>query len=785
MPRSYSLLPARRWFAAVAFVLGLALPSLAAAETVITGTVTDPASQQPVAGATVAAEGTKLRTTTDEAGRFTLHSDFPVARLVVSRVGYRRSVVVVSDATQPLAISLEPQPLPQQAVEVTGRPIGATDLDVPRTTATLTPRDLHRGSSLDLESSINTLPGVVMQSRTPFGGAHIQIRGYYPNFSQNSNGFGYQAFLEDMPVTDATGLTILDDVDFTSLGRVDVVKGPNSSQFGTAGAGAVNFYTLRPPAGVAVSQQGVGGSDGLFRSNTTFASGGEHSQLVLNYGHQTYDSFRPNSRSKKDYAQFTGDFEAGPRQKVTGYFSYNNSYEQIAGEIDSTDFYDEKAIDNPVYAANKSRISIESTRVGFRDEYRFDEHLALRSILFGTAQTMQQPFAHGFTDTNRFSLGARSALDVNVRAGGTPVDGTTGVFVQRTNATANGFNLNSGRPSDQENYALNYYGFTEWNAHLPMDFVVTGGGALNLYEFGIRNMLKNNIINDTTTVLRRKFDARFSPRGALLKRFRDELTVYGSVSTGFTPPSLSSFINSDNTVNQDLDPEKVLQYEGGAKGLLSGGRITYDVAWFDLEISDKLVSQRIGTVSSTTNVGKQRNRGVEAGLSALLLHSADGPLRNVRPWLSYTYTDAKYLSFKSDNNNNASTVDFSGKRVARVPKNLWNVGIDAESKGGGYLFASLQHVDEIFVTFNNSNRLKAYNLLGAKVGVHRRFGALDVDLSAGGDNLLGDTYYKFAFIGPSFAGLAQPKDGGTGDGYIIPGPYDATFYGGARLSWGF
>ena len=54
-----------------------------------------------------------------------------------------------------------------------------------------------------------------------------------------------------------------------------------------------------------------------------------------------------------------------------------------------------------------------------------------------------------------------------------------------------------------------------------------------------------------------------------------------------------------------------------------------------------------------------------------------------------------------------------------------------------------------------------------------------------GDNLLGATWYRYVFVGPNLSGLAWPKDGGTGDGYILPGPYDATFYGDAKLTYSF
>jgi hypothetical protein len=55
----------------------------------------------------------------------------------------------------------------------------------------------------------------------------------------------------------------------------------------------------------------------------------------------------------------------------------------------------------------------------------------------------------------------------------------------------------------------------------------------------------------------------------------------------------------------------------------------------------KLASQTVSSVTLTINVGKQHNPGVEASLGALLLDRPAQALSRVRPWLSYTYTDAR------------------------------------------------------------------------------------------------------------------------------------------------
>ncbi len=763
----------------------------AGAATRASGVVLDQQSGQPVAGAIVAAEGTRQRATTGEDGRFTLAADREFAALVVTRLGYERRIVTLSGDAASLSIELVRAPLLEAEIGVTGRAVTRTDLDEAASTGTLTREDLQRADGLTLENSINTLPGVQMQSRTPWGGAHIQIRGYYPNYSQNSNGYGYQAFLDDIPLTDATGLTIQDDVDYSTLGRVEVINGPASSRFGSAIGGTVQFWTARPAPGThALAQQLVGGSDGLFRTNSTWSKATATSSTVLAYGHQTYDSFRPNSGSRKDFARWNGEYAVAPNQTIATTFAYTRSHEQIAGEIDLEDLEAGLALDNPLYAKNKAGIEIESERVGFTHAARLDPRFDVRSTLYATTQTMSQPFAHGFSDYNRFTFGARSALGVKTAVQGVPLDGAVGASVQRTNFTQNGYfnpdpTVAGGRVTDQQNYGLVTSAFTEWNAALPADVVATVGGQVGVTEFGYRNMFEGAYIGQRGTHVR-AFDPKFLPRASVLKKFGDAVSAYASVGTGYTPPSLTNIVNSDGTVNESLKPERAIQYEVGSKGVLFGDRLTWSLALFDLDIRDKLVSQTQNSVTSTVNVGEQRNRGVELGASALVLDDPEAPITLVRPWMSWTYSDFTYVSFKSDNTNNANTVDFSGRQAARSPKHVMNLGLDVTARCGGYLFASYQHVDREFFTFDEQHWLPPYRLVGAKLGWrHAVAQRLSLDASAGGDNLTGSHYYRYVFIGPSYARLAQPKDGGTGDGYVIPGPYDPTWFANVTATWSF
>ncbi len=765
----------------------LAAPVGLAAQTLVHGRVVDRQTGAAVAGAAVVITGTENGTMTSDAGSFTLRSRGPVSSLTVSSIGYETQTVAVSDATAVLEIRLRPAPVPIPGIDVvSGRATPAVGV--------LTQHDLERGNELRLESSINTVPGVFMQSRTPWGGARITIRGYYPSTSgnsPNSNGLGYRVFLNDIPITDAAGVTILDDVDFATLGQVEVIKGPASSEYGSYIGGAVRFTTERPaPNETALSQEVTGGRYGLLRTNTTLRKGTDNSDVVLNYGYQAYDSFRAHSGSTKHYVTASADFRAGDAQTVSTYFAYNRSFEELAGEIDASDLYARNPLSNAAYLANDSHIAVDGFLAGVTDHVRLGPGLSNRTTVWGTGQRFDQRFAHGLTDNDEFSFGARSVLEWAGRIGNSVgVTGSLGGMLQRSNITTNGVFIIPAppfpqRPTDQQNYATNASLFTEWSFDVPAGARLTVGAGLHDNAFGIRNLLRNGQVFDSATVQVRSFDAVITPRISLAKELGGGTSVYASVSSGYAPPLLSNTVANDGTVNLALDPERAVQYELGAQGALFDRRLSARVSLYDIENEDKLVSATSNSVTYTTNAGKQRNRGAELSLSWLAVDEPEGVLSRVRPWITYSYTDAEFIDFKSDANNTTETVDYSGNAVPRVPKNMFSAGVDLATQPGVYLNGTYRRVGEVPVTFDNSTWVDGYDLVDLKAGVERALAPRwRLNVFGGADNLTNETYYSFLFVGPNIEGLALPEDGGHGDGYIIPAPYHARWYGSITLSY--
>jgi iron complex outermembrane receptor protein len=677
------------------------------------------------------------------------------------------------------------------SVQVTSWSAGKKDnqLDVPRSVGVLSAEDFHRNSGLSLESSLNLMPGVSMGSRSTFGGQRIIIRGYGNN--TNFNGQGVQVLLNNIPITDATGTTILDDIDFATLGKVEVIRGPASSLYGAGIAGVVNLFTLKPqPNQTRFVEENTGGSNGLWRTNTRFETANEHSALLFNYGHQEEEGWRANSASRKDYAQFSGDFYVSDRNTLSAFFTYAHSLEQLAGELPDSVFYHRIVWSDPSYLVNGSKTVIESVRAGLTDNYRIDGHFSNQTTVYTNGYTLNQPFAHGLTDNQAFTLGGRTGFIYTSDTGAVTVHAILGAQFQKTIVFNKSYNLTNGVlggiRGDLQNTSQGYNVFTEWKLGLPSQFILTAGGSLDFTEYAIADMLANSA-NPTHANQSgdKSFTPVFMPRISLLKLLNEHLSVYADVSRGYTPPPTADVINAVlGTANKTLKPESGIQYEIGSKGDLLGGKLSYQLALFDLDVHNKIVAQQIpasGTTPTYTtyvNAGEQQDLGAELALSYAIVNNPSSAVSLLRPFVTYTYSDFKYKDFYSDNNHNVNTLNFSNNKVAGVAPNVVNVGVDVQTKPGFYTYLTYRHVDDAPFTFDNKNYARAFNLVNGKIGYRSQVGNhFSLDLYAGVDNLTNSTYYSFLFFSGTLAGTTDP--------HFLPMPYNAAWYGGAKLAYIF
>jgi iron complex outermembrane receptor protein len=279
------------------------------------------------------------------------------------------------------------------------------------------------------------------------------------------------------------------------------------------------------------------------------------------------------------------------------------------------------------------------------------------------------------------------------------------------------------------------------------------------------------------------YDPVVTPTFALRKMFGPAFSLYANVSEGYTPPtSADAVIPYTGEPNAVLDPERATQFEIGAKGGFLGDRLTYDAALYNTRVTNKLTKQAVfdtdGTVlySYTVNAGDQKNLGFEASAGYAIVSDPSSFVSFLRPFATYTYNDFTYRDFKSDNNDDASTIDYSGLQVVGTVRNVVNLGVDARLRPGLYGNATYHHTEGMPISYDNAHWAPGFSLLNAKIGFTRDIKARwTVDAFVGGDNLTSSRYYTLVFLNHKWDSPTPPN-------MYLPGPYSAKYYLGMKVS---
>ncbi|HLO83180.1 MAG TPA: TonB-dependent receptor [Chitinophagaceae bacterium] len=800
------------------FMLLMILGSYTYAQQTIRSTVFDANSKKPLAGATVIYGNKKM--ITDKEGKFS----FPCAdlsKISISYIGYQSASISLTNCSVPdVFLNSAETTLENVEVSTSSNPNKAL-LYQPASIAKLGKTELNRGTGLYLDDAVQTnVPGVSMNRRSVGGGQQFNIRGYgngargTRGISSNFDGQGYKVYINGIALTDAEGITTLDDIDYASLQNVEITKGPAGSLYGLAISGAVNFTTTKAPKGeTSVSQQVMLGNYGLQRFTTTLKTGGEHSSILLNYGNQKSDGYTIHNKSKKDFVNFMGDFQPNEKQSITTYFGYSNSYDERAGELTIQQFNNNDYSGNPEYIKRNAHSNVVSFRAGIGHTYNFSKNISNTTTVFGTGFNSNAASAGGWTDKSTMNFGLRSVFSTKINLSGALVlNGLTGIETQKQLANVIGYSMKK-NPSDtgsswvygQSPYWVintatsNFYTeagtsslFTEWTLAMPGDLSFTGGIGSSTQQLELNDRF-NTALATRPDIFEKRYGNMISPHLAINKVFAKKLSVFASYSKGYKAPITSYFyittpaVNTTpptpptGMVNENLKPEIGNQFEIGTRGEVLDNDLFFELIAFHTVFSNKLTAVSVASpvAPNTTlyaymvNGGEQIHKGVEANLRWVAFESFSRFFRMIRPFANFTYSDFKYGDHFVIEKSVTAKEDYSNKQVAAVPKYSANLGIDINMTAGLYANFTYNYRDKMPITSLNDVWTESHNLLNGKIGMQRILGKhFTVDGSFGMNNITNTKYYIMVFANQ------------LPDAYV-PAPKNANYYGNLVLSYKF
>ena len=246
---------------------------------------------------------------------------------------------------------------------------------------------LNRFSNMSILPALNITPGVSMEERSP-GSYRLNIRG-----SSLRSPFGVRdvkIYLNEIPLTDPSGNTYLNQLSFYNFNSIEIIKGPASSLYGAGIGGAMLIHTLPANWNKGISLSYSAGSFAANNINANVKTGDADHENSFSYSHQTSDGYRAQAKTRRDIATWESLLKVSDKQSLHAYMSYSDLYYQTPGGLTLAQYNaDPKqarpgAGSQPGAVQNKAAVYQKIFIAGFSNEYKFSENWQNTTSVYGS-----------------------------------------------------------------------------------------------------------------------------------------------------------------------------------------------------------------------------------------------------------------------------------------------------------------------------------------------------------------------------------------------------------------
>ena len=658
------------------------------AQTIFKGKVVDEQNIPLVGVAIISQTNNNEGTITDTEGNFSiqLHD----GKVTVSIMGYKtkqltlqvngKTTIALTDAIESL----------DEIIISASREIQKRQ-EVAASIGLLTSKQIEETKAIGIEQLVNQVPGVFMSTSKASSNEQHMMATRSP-ISTKSLFLYVEDGLPIRPVAVFNHNALL-EMNNTTFDRVEVLKGPASSIYGSeAIGGSFNFITKNP-------KKNFGGSVGFqindlglakyeLEASTTlkekygFYIGGHHVRrddgLI---DHSDYEKSAITFKNVNDFSESIQWVNSltyiDYRSDMTGSLSEKNYTD---GNYESNETFTEREAKALRFRSTLNKVWNDAHKTAFHFLYRNNEMGQIPSyrikqnrnggVLDGTGS--------GEINLNKFKsyVGlVQHKVDFNF-ANSTLIVGVTtdfspqtyeaeaiDVVVDASTAQNTDYSVREGEYLlKYQADIFNYAGYAQFEIE-PLDMVkLTGALRYDGFSYDYDNLDEGNSgVNDTKVRY-----TNFAPKLGANFNLSKNLGIYSSYSKGFSPPQIATlFRNGKNTTETafTLKPSKFHNYEIGGYFIIPS-KLKVDIAIYQLDGIDRLISiENENGDYEQKNAGKTRSTGVELGVKYNILDNL---------FLNYngSYATHKYLSFYENN------VDYSNTDMPTAPSYIANTTLN-------------------------------------------------------------------------------------------------------------
>jgi iron complex outermembrane receptor protein len=641
-----------------------------------------------------------------------------------------------------------------EEIMVTGTRIEQKIIDIPFSVQRIDQSSWISSRKIGLNDVLPTIPGLFLQSRYGNHDVRVTIRGFG---SRSNTGIrGVRILLDGIPESEPDGQTRIESIDFTSIGRIEVVKGNSSSLYPNAPGGVINFLTDKYFKRTFVLSENEFGSFDTRKNGIKVGVNSPNSRFMITGSYENYGGYRNHSDQYMNRVNALYEVDVTPKSKLTLYSYYVNTLIKLPGSLTLAQYTENDTAANVRSVSRDEKRFTEKGRIGITYSTNFDSknmNHAFELTGYGTIKYFNR-VARTFRIFNRFGLGGTFRYVNKYKFSGRTNEFSVGTdFLVQTGPIAEFDNIGGVKGDLIEN--LNDESMINIGLYFVESFpIVKDRLALLITGRYDRITFKSENLQGSFQDTSRLFD-KFTPKFALNLKLTPKIAVYGSFGLSFDSPAGNEMDNypfsSDgglHLLNPDLKPQKSTNFEVGFKGDLPGLKNKYfkntfvELTLYHIKLEDVIVPFTVDNDVYFRNAATSNRTGLEAGLTSEVI-------KGLTLKAAYTYQNFKYDKYDAvsiDAGGNLSHEYFDGSIEPSNPDNIFSgeIAYRYTLKKDYTLFVkgNYQYVGGMFVDDRNTDSLKTepYSLLNGQLGLDMTLGNFKI-LAYGGVNNISDKKY--------------------------------------------
>ncbi len=511
--------------------------------------------------------------------------------------------------------------------------------------------------AISVDEALRLIPGVRIDNQHDGERVHVSIRGQGILTERGLRGIG--VILDGIPVNDPSGFAPdLYDVDWATVNKIEVLRGPAASLYGGGGAaGVINISTndggLKPLEG-EVNQ--TIGTNGFSKEMVQLDGTKEATDYRVSYSRTGGEGYRDHQAFWANNLYEKINLKPGEKLSLTQIVSHTDYFQQNPEGL-SLEQLDNPRQANPDASPFNEYQKTNRTTIGMHVVYNISKVQDLELTTFLRSWNYKETSNRAAEHRNITFPGV--SAQYNLHFGNDKITNNFSVGTDIRWQTTNMYKLKSA--SDPMRVESIDETNIETDTLLANQIIYqnsTGAFALYKLDIGDFNLIgslrcdaMNNKLTDKMmaldTAITVKNFSKTSARIGINYSFSTALNMFANWSQGFMPPSTEELASNPvgyNGFNTHLVPATSNCMELGFRGDIRG-RFFYDITGFVMNTKNDFFrfkqSGRGNQEVFYGNAGNSKRYGIEAFVSYDIL-------TNLNLQVAYTYADYKYISAEID-----------------------------------------------------------------------------------------------------------------------------------------